>query len=363
MSTEQTLADVLHDRADAASYDATPMSVVTGRARGIRRRRRLVAATAMAAVAAAVVPLAVLLPGDDGGRGVAPVDAPDAPPRIGYAVDGVYHRADRSTIGLPDGEVTTVTEHEGGVIVSDDPGVDGPLRLTSVAGSGEVRDTWCATSVPVTDGTAVAWTEVSCDGGPATIVVDRPDAEPQSWSVPGEPVLAGVRPGGGVVYVDAADGGAPYLSDREGFRVRVPGLLTATTYSPSVDLIAGPTPDGAAIVTTTGDVVRLLAGRRVVSFSPDGARVLTAVDEPGVLAAGAGWPADVLDTRSGATLTHVPESEVTYGSGRWEDAVSLLVVTDDEGVGRLARVTSDGVVSLLAEPATATETIVLQTMP
>ena len=162
---------------------------------------------------------------------------------------------------------------------------------------------------------------------------------------------------------NAAAGGAPYVSDREGFRVRVPGLLTATAYSPSVDLIAGQTPVGEAIVTTTGDVVRLLTGRRVVSFSPDGARILTAVEEPGVIALGAGWPADVLDTRSGATLTHVQESDVRYGSGRWEDEVSLVVVTDDEGVGRLARVTSDGVSSLLAEPAATTETIVLQTMP
>lgn len=357
MSTEDTLTEVLHERADATSYDATPLAAVVDRARGIRRRRRLGVTGAVAAIAAAAVPLALLVPGDSPDRAVSPAEGPDAPPRIGYAADGVYHRPDGTTIDLPDGEVTTVTEHEGGLIVSDDPGPDGPLHLTAVDGSGGVEDTWCATSVPVTDGTSVAWTEVSCDGGPATIVVDRPDEERQTWTVPGEPVLVGIRPVGGVVYVDATDDGAPYLSDREGFRVRVPGLTTAVGYAPATDLISGVGAGEGVVVTSTGEeVLRLGARRRPGAFSPDGARLLVQQ----------GLRLIVVDARSGQVLTRVrgssPDAEPLLNGGAWEDPAHLVMAALDGVRTSLVRIGPDGVSVPLPDPPESPTGIVLQTV-
>ena len=194
---DDLLHDALVDRAERTAFDPTPVTTVAARAGRMRRRRRGAVAGVVAAVALAVVVPTLALQGS-GERGVEPANPADsAPPSIGYAFEGVYHSPDGSTTDVPK-DITSVTPLGSSLLVTDDPGMDGPLHEIRLEADG-TRARQLTASLPVVgaDG-SVAHTVVD-DRGAITLLVDDADG-----SRVGTVALEGRR--AGAVGLDTARG-------------------------------------------------------------------------------------------------------------------------------------------------------------
>lgn len=324
MSTEDILTQALAERAEATPYDATPLATVAGRARRIRRRRRTTGgAAAAAAVLAIVLPVAVVT-GGDGTDAPAPAPAPDGPPSRGYAVDGVYHRADGSTVELPAGTAwSSVTElADGGLVVTAEDATSSAAELDA---DGHVAAQWCTSSLPVTSGSTAAWTEHPCSRPrQLTIVVDGPSGRVEH-PVSSDPELTGVDDEGTVVYYDGA--GARLLTADGTDRV-IPGFTYPTDYDPARGRVSGQLEGSGGdevvggVTDLDGTVLWRRPGLVVGFFSPDGDRM--------VGRRASSTASVVVSASDGRVVTGLP-SAPQAGGFVWQDG-EVVAVAGPDGV-------------------------------
>ena len=333
--TEDRLSRALRSTADAAAYDATPLSIITDRAHRIRRQRRTRAMlAAAAAVGVIAIPSAVLLrpgaaPAPEGpnapgtvSTSVAPTppqptrttsplqsfDAKDlpvgSPPRLGYVVKGEYVASDGTRRpappeGGPLGQFARVgdgflyTETTYGMF---NEGVPTSVSTYLQTPNGEADYLGCSNGLHSGSGGAVAYLTARCPGSvdgfaPLLYVVDS-NGDSTTRPVPetsGYPELALLRDDDVIVR------------DSE---TRQLWAIPPTGQPQKIDALTEWKPKDSEIV----------------SFSPDGRYVLLQDTN---------WPGNAIaDATTGKILGTVP---LTQFSGRpglysltWEDNEHLL---------------------------------------
>jgi hypothetical protein len=333
-NVEDRLSHALRSTADAAVYDATPLSAITGEADRIRRvrRRRGVLATA-AAVAVIAIPSAVFLRPDaaptlerptapaTSSPSVAPTPQPTPtppprmsfdvedmplgpPPRLGYVVNGEYVAPDGTRQpappdGGPLGQFAQVgdgflyTETTYGMSNEGEPTAVATYRRTP---GREAEYLGCSDGLHSGSGGVVAYLTTPCPGSgdgsaPALSVVD-PTGATTTRPVP-------------------ETSGYPELTLMRGDDAIVRDSATRQLWA------VPPTGDPQQIAALTE---WKLKDSEIVSFSPDGRSVLLQ---------GISWPGNTIaDAATGEILGSVPLTNFSglpglYGL-TWEDDEHLV---------------------------------------
>lgn len=340
---DELLRETLHRRAAAAPLTRTPLDVVAGRARRVRRRQQGALALGAAAVMAGiVVPLSLIggsaeaPPADpappfaseptestESTESTAPSLAPDTPPRIGYAQGTTHHLPDGTTERLPDDDAVWVWSPAPGQVLSATApnGESEPLQVR-LSEDGVIGDGWCSYAVPAlaADG-AYAFTMVPCTGsagGEVNITLQPVNGEFRTAAVSEFTRVVGFVGTSEVAYGTVGEDGV-WVTDFEGEPRQVPGIADATSTAPG--RLAGRLDDGSwGVVTLDGEVLWSRTDLGVTSrLNPSGTLLLATLED-------GRWA--VLDAVTGDTVTVVehsgPDDFPTYGAFAWEDDEYLL---------------------------------------
>ncbi len=335
-NVEDRLSHALRSTADAAAYDATPLSAITGQADRIRRqRRRRAVLAAAAAVGVIAIPSAILVRPDAAPTperptapettlpSVVPTPPPPAPttpappqsfdtrdmplgpaPRLGYVVNGEYVAPDGARQPAPPdggplgqfaqvGDAFLYTETTYGMSDEGEPTAVATYRRTP---DGEDQPLGCSSGLHSGSGGVVAYLTAPCPGsggGSAPVLhVDDPTGGTATRPVP-------------------ETSGYPELILMRGDQVIVRDSATRQLWT------VPPTGEPQQIAALTDWKLR---GSEIVSFSPDGHYVLLQRIS---------WPGNTIaDAATGEILGRIP---LTMFSGRpglssltWEDSDHLL---------------------------------------
>lgn len=360
---DELLRETLHRRAAAAPLTRTPLEVVAGRARRVRRRQRgALALGAAAVVAGIVVPLSLVggpaeaPPADPAPpvasqptESTAPGLAPDTPPRIGYAQGTTYHLPDGTTERLPDDDsVWAWSPAPGQVLSATAPnGESEPLQVR-LSEDGVIGDGWCSYAVPAlaADG-AYAFTMVPCTGSAGAevnITLQPADGQFRTASVPEFTRLVGFVGASEVAYGSVGEDGV-WVTDFEGEPRQVSGIAEATSTAPG--RLAGRLDDGSwGVVTLDGEMLWSRTDLGVTSrLNPSGTLLLAILDD-------GRWA--VLDAVTGQTVSVVegsgPDDFPTYGAFAWEDDEYLLTTQTRNCCTAIVRIgAADGEPTVLSD--------------
>ncbi|QYJ02579.1 hypothetical protein KUV85_09525 [Nocardioides panacisoli] len=331
-------------------------------ARSIRRRRRATAAGGVLAAAAIVVPVALLagLPGTEDRSGPGPAEDPTTPGETAvvepaeptYLAEGTWHRADGSTVDVPD-------EGYNEAVIWDNRLValrwDGDNSIADViTEDGTVVESFAVQTGSIAvneEGTTLAWTDgdgeimVRWEDGRRTVGVERGRAV-------GSPVIAvtgdcSAGPTECTIYTKHAAYTAgpgtvePPLGGRPTYNDARAGLLTLTE-EVSDDSSCG------SIFDITGDDRRVRGCEHTFAgIAPGGEYVLGL---PSYLDGIGPGRAAILDAATGTELARYDDTTVMRTA--WVDESRLLIdaYDYDDRVWRLLTLAPDGSVTQVAGP-------------
>ncbi|RJS46832.1 hypothetical protein [Nocardioides cavernaquae] len=269
------------------------------------------------------------------------------PPRIPYIQDDRYVTPSGPGLDLPTGRrgVSGVARFSGGLLLSDATYFEGTNGIALVKDGARVRS-WpsaghCSSGGPIgsADGEYVAWVTVRCpeseDTSVGAVHVARVDGTGEVTQPVGAERVAVVGfLGRSVVYNTGFIRGA-WITSSDGRPRRIPGVDTVQAVSPATGDLIGQVADRAHLVLDgDGEVLWRAPTGGLVSFSPDGTKVLGIV-APGrlsVLHSRTGDAATTIDMPRGADL----ESVV------WETERTLLTLLRCDGAVAIVRVHLDG---------------------
>jgi hypothetical protein len=361
------LTRTLHDRSERMAGSTLSLGEVKSRARGIRRRRQAMTGAAAAVVLAVAVPVGMTVTDAIDAKPLPPAqqtqtpdpdktdnaqpqpDFPDGPVTLGVE-------------GLPAGAAPAVNyiDYGAGQLVTPEATYDLPEVTGSIArngdgwitlgGESEVRWLNADMNVVRTEPSASSYLAVSDDGGQVAWVQGRyqdPEVllfaaattggEPRSWRVPDED--GEVRPVGFLgqdrVVFTIIENSTNGIAEPDGSVTELTGLSVRSA-SEAAGLIAVQTEysnarkcDGVVDPSvTTSETVWETCEYQLGEFSPDGRYVIGKVVQEDQTAS----EVAVLDARTGDVLARFvsdPDAPVTVYQVVWEDADSLLAVTQE----------------------------------
>jgi hypothetical protein len=275
-----------------------------------------------------------------------------APPRLAWVDHGEHVAAGGTRRPVPNRYgVSAAVPLRDGLLVADTRVFEGSVGLARYDSTGRRAGAWATTGSPVVsdDERLTAWATYvmpeSGRSGPTLVHVAGPR---------GPERVHEVGPAGGQVsvvgfldrrvVVDRLWGRGVVLAGPDG-TVPVPGIRFAHDVDDRHDRVAGGTGSngGTAVMVDarSGEVVWRAPGVALVSFSPDGTRVLAGTGR------GGRWV--VLHARTGA-VRHVVDTPFPLWDAVWEDGDHLLAVVVQRRHAAVVRVGLDGGVELAAPP-------------
>ena len=242
-----------------------------------------------------------------------------------------------------------------GLLVSDALWFEGSNGIAFVRRGAQVAS-WpsshhCSSGEPVTsrDGSHVAWVTVRCpeseDRSVAALHVARSDGSGELTRSIGHGLAAAVGfVGESVVYTLGFEGGA-WLTDGRAHPRRIPGVDHVRAVSPAGAVIAQTGDTARLVMDVSGTILWRAEAGDLVSFSPDGTKVLALLEEPRI---------SVLDARNGEAVTAVDiPAGAEAGSAVWETDQSLLMLVRRDGTVGVLRVRLDGPLERATTPVPA----------